>query len=129
MLALTLYICAIVLNCMLAAADASMSIIIDPTRASQLEKDHWNNLLPPSPTSHVSERLTDETHRDPLGASEDKREEQPCVSVHLCTEKDWNGDCWWACFRDGLETYPNWDWGGKVKSARPGEGATCKFFL
>ncbi|KAI3530604.1 hypothetical protein CSPX01_14713 [Colletotrichum filicis] len=114
---------------MVAAADASMSTLIDPRRASQLEKEHWNNLLPPSPTSHVSERPTDGIHRDPLEASKEKREEQPCVSVHLCTEKDWTGDCWWACFRDGLETYPNWDWGGKVKSARPGEVATCKFFF
>ncbi|KAK7454919.1 hypothetical protein Landi51_03128 [Colletotrichum acutatum] len=129
MLAVNLYIYAIAFNCMIAAADPSMSTMINLTRASLLEKEHWDNLLPLSPTIHVSKISTDGTHRDPLGAVKERREDQPCVSVHLCTEKDWKGDCWWACFRDGLETYPNCDWGGKVKSARPGEGAMCKFFL
>lgn len=129
MLALNLYIYAIVSNCMVAAADPSMTTFINPIRVSLLEKEHWNNLLPPLPTTDVSSGPTVRTHMNPVGAAKEKREDQPCVSVHLCTEKDWKGDCWWACFRDGLETYPDWNWGGQVKSARPGEGATCKFFL
>ncbi|KXH41604.1 hypothetical protein CSAL01_07857 [Colletotrichum salicis] len=129
MLVLRLSIYAIVLNYMVAAADSTMPTMINPARASLLEKRHWNNLLPPSPTTYVSKNPRDETHTTPFEAAKEKREDEPCISVHLCTEKDWKGDCWWACFRDGLETYPNWDWGNQVKSARPGEDATCKFFF
>ncbi|WYZ41387.1 hypothetical protein EsH8_V_000282 [Colletotrichum jinshuiense] len=55
--------------------------------------------------------------------------EENCISVHLCLEEDWKGDCYWACFRPGEEAWPNSSWGHKVKSARPGQGAKCVFFL
>ncbi|OHE97200.1 hypothetical protein CORC01_07454 [Colletotrichum orchidophilum] len=129
MLVLGPFIYPVVFACLVTAADPSMTSMIKRSHAPLYKEEHWNNLIPSSSIADVSGNPTAGLPTISLGVANEKREDQSCVSVHLCTEKDWKGDCWWACFRDGLETYPNWDWGSHVKSARPGEDAKCKFFF
>ncbi|WDK19987.1 hypothetical protein CGRA01v4_11274 [Colletotrichum graminicola] len=58
-----------------------------------------------------------------------KRDERNCISVYLCTEKDWTGDCYWACYRRGLEVQLETEWASKIKSVRPDHDTKCKFFF
>ncbi|KAK1990670.1 hypothetical protein LX36DRAFT_738066 [Colletotrichum falcatum] len=58
-----------------------------------------------------------------------KRDERDCLGIYLCTEQDWKGDCYWACFRKGVEVLLQAEWAPKVKSARPDHGTKCKFFF
>ncbi|KAK1980787.1 hypothetical protein LZ30DRAFT_782526 [Colletotrichum cereale] len=58
-----------------------------------------------------------------------KRDARDCIGIYLCTEGDWKGDCYWSCFRKGVETYLEADWAPKIKSARPDLGAKCIFFF
>ncbi|KAK2055945.1 hypothetical protein LY76DRAFT_660880 [Colletotrichum caudatum] len=58
-----------------------------------------------------------------------KRDERDCLGIYLCTKKDWQGDCYWACFRKGLEVQLEAEWAPSIKSVRPDHGAKCKFFF
>ncbi|KAK2045438.1 hypothetical protein LZ31DRAFT_541227 [Colletotrichum somersetense] len=58
-----------------------------------------------------------------------KRDERNCLGIYLCTKEDWKGDCYWACFRKGLEVQLEAEWAPNIKSVRPDHGAKCKFFL
>ncbi|KAK1580374.1 uncharacterized protein LY79DRAFT_520711 [Colletotrichum navitas] len=58
-----------------------------------------------------------------------KRDERNCLGTYLCTEKDWKGDCYWACFRKGLEVQLETEWAPKIKSVRPDHDTKCKFFF
>ncbi|KAK1967397.1 hypothetical protein LY78DRAFT_746481 [Colletotrichum sublineola] len=58
-----------------------------------------------------------------------KRDERDCLGIYLCTKEDWKGDCYWACFRKGLEVALQLDWAREIKSARPDHGTKCKFFF
>ncbi|KAK2033272.1 hypothetical protein LX32DRAFT_635434 [Colletotrichum zoysiae] len=58
-----------------------------------------------------------------------KRDERDCLGVYLCTKEDWRGDCYWACFRKGVEVQLEAEWAPNIKSVRPDHGAKCKFFF